>query len=83
MSFTVGVVATGVTFSLSLVWSTVFCDEIAVFSKETMEVWPSSITTFVHIVACHQILRREKGHVFSIFDLHSGFSDLSECNSVA
>jgi len=53
---TLRIVAARVTFGLSLVWGALFGDEISIFSEETMEVWPSSVTTLVHIVTHHEVL---------------------------
>jgi len=53
MWFALGVIIAVVSFGLSLVRSTVIGDHVTVFTEESMEVWPSSITALVHIVAHH------------------------------
>lgn len=77
------VVRAFVSLGLSLVWSAFFCNQVAVFSEETMEEWPSTITTFIHIVTSHHKLRRKHWHIFSIFESQTLFNNLSERNSVA
>jgi hypothetical protein len=54
--FTFSIVAARVTFGSALVWGALFGDEISIFTEETMEVWPSSVTTLVHIVTHHEVL---------------------------
>jgi hypothetical protein len=80
---TFGIVGAFVSLGLSLVWSAFFGNQVTVFSKETVEEWPSTITTFVHIVACHHELWREHWHVFTIFESQTLFNNLSERNSIA
>jgi len=77
------VVAALVALSYSFIRSAFFGDEMALLTKVSMEEWPASITTFVHIVASHEELWWKKRHLFTVFELESLLGNLSERNGVA
>jgi len=51
---------------------------MAVFSQISMEERPSTITSLVHIVACHKVLRGKFWNILAILELKSGFNNLGE-----
>lgn len=50
------VVRAFVSLGLTNVWSAVLGNKIAIFSKETVEERPATVTALVHIVASHEVL---------------------------
>ena len=50
------IVTASAAFSACEVWSTLLRDEIPILGQETMEERPSTIATFIKIVAHHEIL---------------------------
>lgn len=81
LAFVIG--AARLTLGFSQVWGTFLVNEVTILTKETVEEGPATITTLVHVVALHEVLGRECWNIYSIFQLESGFNDLSEGNSVA
>jgi len=77
------VVCASISLGLSFVWSAFLSYEISILSHETMEEWPSTITSFVHVITSHEILWWKCWHTLSIFQLKSHFCNLSERNGVA
>lgn len=75
--------AARLTLGSSQVWGTFLVNEVTILSQETVEEGPATITTLVHVVALHEVLGRESWNILTIFQLESGFNDLSEGNSVA
>ena len=60
-----------------------FLDKMSILSKDGVEVGPSTFTSFVHVVATEDLLRRQRWGVISIFDFQSWFSSLYKCNRIA
>jgi len=69
--FALGVLSTLLSFSLTEVWGTSLINQMSVFSQISMEERPSTITTLIHIIACHKILRREDWDILAILSLKS------------
>lgn len=72
-----------VALGLTHIRCTVLGDKVSVLSEESVEEWPSTIATLIHIVTRHQVLGRQFWHFFTILNLKSIFSDLGERDSVA
>jgi hypothetical protein len=53
---TFGIVFASVTLGVGEVRSAVVCDEVAILGEETVEEGPSTVATFVHVVASHELL---------------------------
>jgi len=68
MGCALGIVWTFVSLGLSSVWSAFFSNHVSVFSKETVEEWPATITAFIHVVACHHELGWKLWHIFTVFE---------------
>jgi hypothetical protein len=77
------IIFAGISLGLVLVGSTLLADDVAVFSKEDVEVGPSSVAAFVHIIAGHEHLRRNNRRLLSVFELEPCLHHLSEGNGVA
>jgi len=75
---TILIVRAFIALSFTNVWSTFLGYHVAVLLHETMEEWPTTVTTLVHIVAGHEVLGRELGNFFTIFDFHSVLRNLGE-----
>lgn len=56
MRLTFRIVFTSVTLCFGHVWGTVISNKVSILSKESMEEWPTTITTFIHVVTCHELL---------------------------
>ena len=56
---------------------------MAVLGEEDVEVWPSTFTALVHVVAGHEELWREHGGLLTVLELQSGLHDLGEGDGVA
>ena len=80
--FTLFVLLAALTLCFVQVWRAFFADNMAVLSKEHVEVWPAAITTFVHVVASHKHLRRQHWRLLSVLNLESCFHNLSERDCV-
>ena len=77
------VVRAFVSFGLSLVWSAFFGNQVSVFGEETVEEWPAAVAALVHIVARHQILRGQLGHLLPVLYLQPILGNLRERHRVA
>jgi len=78
MWLTMFIVGAFITLGLTNIWCTILCHHIAILLHKSMEEWPATIATFIHIIAGHEVLGRELWHFLSILDLHSIFCNLSE-----
>jgi len=53
---TFGIVFASVTLGMGEVGSAIVGDEVTVLGEEPMEEWPSTIATFIHVIASHELL---------------------------
>ena len=56
---------------------------MSVLGHESVEEWPSTIATLVHVVTGHKELWGEDWHLLAVFKFKSHLSDLGEGNGVA
>ena len=69
--FALRVLSTLLSLGLTEVWGTSLINHMSVFSKISMEERPTTITTLIHVVACHKILRGEDWEILTILSLKS------------
>ena len=81
--FTFFVLCTSFTFGFSKIRSACLINQMAVFSEISMEERPSTITSLVHIVACHKVLWGKFRNILAILELKSRFNNLGEWDCVA
>ena len=77
------VLSTGVSFGFCLVRCTLLANKISILSKVSMEERPSSITTFIHVIALHEVLRRKYWNFLTVLKLESRLNHLSERDCIA
>ena len=65
-----------VTLGLVNVRSTVLADQVAVLRHENVEVWPSAVASFIHIIASHQHLRRQHWRLLTVLEFDPRLHDL-------
>jgi hypothetical protein len=46
-------------------------------------MWPTAVTSFIHVIACHDLLRAQHWNFLSVLKLKSWLNCLSECNGIA
>ena len=63
--------------------SAFFTHDMTIFSQEHVEVWPSSIAAFVHVITSHEHLWRKNWRLLSILYLESCLHNLCEWYRVA
>jgi hypothetical protein len=56
---------------------------MGILTQDDVEVRPSAVATFIHVIARQQLLRREHGWLFAIFKLQTRLHNLGEGESVA
>ena len=56
MWLTFFVVGTLVSLSFADIRSAVLSDKVAILGEESMEEWPATVATLVHVVAGHEVL---------------------------
>ena len=83
MWLTLFVVGALVTLSFADIRSTFLGDKVSILGKESMEEWPATVATLVHVVAGHEVLCGKLWHFLTIFDLKSVFGDLCERDGIA
>ena len=83
MWLTFFVVGALVALSFADIRSTFLRDQVTILGEETMEEWPATVATFVHVVASHEVLGGKLRHFLTIFNLKSVFGDLCERDGVA
>jgi len=57
--FATSVILAAVTASGATIWCALFRDEMTIFREITVEKGPSSLATFVHVIASQELLRRK------------------------
>jgi hypothetical protein len=56
---------------------------MSILGKISVEMWPSTFTSLIHIVAIEKHLWGKFWYFFTVFELKSSLNNLSEGNSIA
>lgn len=65
------------------VWCAFLRNKVTILRHEDVEVWPTAITSLIHIVAGHKHLWREHRWLLSILELNTSLHDLGHGDGVA